>query len=53
MDFHRPNAKINWLHVSAVECTASENNEAEPVKNHPMSLATAFAALLNRFFDQR
>jgi hypothetical protein len=29
-----------------MECTASENNEAEPVNNQPIVLTTAFVALL-------
>jgi hypothetical protein len=35
------------LHVSAIECTASENKEAEPVNNQPIVLTTAFVALLD------
>ena len=30
-----------------MECTASENSDAEPVKNQPIVLTTAFVALLN------
>jgi hypothetical protein len=30
-----------------MECTASENNEAEPVNNHPIVFTTAFVALLD------
>jgi hypothetical protein len=30
-----------------MECTASENNEAEPVNNQPIVFTTAFVALLN------
>jgi hypothetical protein len=30
-----------------MECTASENNDAEPVNNQPIVLTTAFVALLN------
>ncbi len=47
IDCHRPNVKISWLHVSAIEWTASENNDAEPVNNHPIVFTTAFVALLN------
>ena len=30
-----------------MECTASENNDAEPVNNQPIVLITALVALLN------
>jgi hypothetical protein len=31
-----------------MECTASENKEAEPVNNQPMVLTTALVALLKK-----
>ncbi len=48
IDCHKPNVNISWLHVSAMECTASENKEAEPVNNQPMVLTTALVALLKK-----
>lgn len=47
IDCQRPKVKINWLQVSAIEWTASENNEADPVYNHPIVLTIAFVALLS------
>lgn len=37
-DLWIPYANINWLHVSAAECTHSENILCEPVYNQAHSL---------------
>lgn len=46
IDCHKPNVNISWLHVSAIEWTASENNDAEPVNIQPIVFTTALVALL-------
>lgn len=51
IDCQRPKVRISWLNVSAIECTASEKSDAEPVKNQPTIFKTALVALLHKSSD--